>query len=632
MNLANPSGLLWAGLAVPIVIFYILKIRLRRVPVSTILFWRQIFEEKKPRSWWQRLRHLLSLLVQLAFLLLLVGALAQPFFAWEINTARRIVLVIDNSASMNATDVQPTRLGRAKELGQRVIDGMRARDQMALVAAGTQPQVICGLTGHQRTLHEHLDAVPASEGPTRVVEAVALARRLLDEDNNQRQHVQVIVLTDGCEKEIEKLADRDTVRLVGVGQRSGNVGITAFQVRRSLTDPIGYEILVEVVNHSEEPVECRLEIHLNDALLDVEPLKLAANDKWSKVMEKTSAEGGRLSAELNREDALAADNRAVALLPPRALQPVVLVSASGDLFLEKVLEANPLVRLSVSRRPSPQPLSPRGGRGARGEGGAVVVYHRKTPSSLPPGPALVIDPEGDCDLWRVGNKLQNPIVTKQDRESPLMAHVRLDNVLMPEARELTFTPAAGKPQVLAAALNGEPLLTALDRPQGKVVVLTVNLDKGDLPLRTAFPIFVTNALNWFAGERGELHEALATGSTTEVTLPDPTKIGYLLRSPDGSTRKLPPDVPKTTVGPLDRCGVWSIVPDKADAVPIREIACNLCNRDESDLRPPEALPSWGEEPTRALGFTDRPVWFYLLAAAWLLIAIEWYLYQRRWIS
>ena len=57
MNLANPTALLWGMLAIPIVIFYILKLRLRRVPVSTVIFWRQIFEEKKPRSIWQRLRH-----------------------------------------------------------------------------------------------------------------------------------------------------------------------------------------------------------------------------------------------------------------------------------------------------------------------------------------------------------------------------------------------------------------------------------------------------------------------------------------------------------------------------------------------------------------------------------------------
>src|SRR6476620_7115364 len=132
MNFAHPSAFALAALAIPIVVFYILKIRLRRVPISTVLFWRQIFEEKKPRSLWQRLRHLLSLLVQLALLLLLIFALAQPFFAWEANEARRVVLVLDNSASMNATDVAPSRLAAAKELALKAIDGLRHRDEMAI--------------------------------------------------------------------------------------------------------------------------------------------------------------------------------------------------------------------------------------------------------------------------------------------------------------------------------------------------------------------------------------------------------------------------------------------------------------------------------------------------------------------
>jgi hypothetical protein len=321
-----------------------------------------------------------------------------------------------------------------------------------------------------------------------------------------------------------------------------------------------------------------------------------------------------------------ADNRAVALLPHREYQPVTFVSATGDLFIEKVLEAHALVQLSVVRK------LPDGGDKPRRSPGTIMVYHHQVPNPLPPGPALVIDPEGGCDLWEVGGKIENPLVTKQDRDSPLMAHIRLDNVLMPEARKLTFTPAAGKPQVLAAALTGEPLLVALERPEGKVLVLTVNLDKGDLPLRTAFPILVTNTLGWFAGGRGELREALATGSITEVTLPQTSDGQYLLRGPDGQTRKLPPGVTRTTVGPLDQCGVWSIVADTPDAAPIQEIACNLANREESDLRPPESLPSLGEEPARAIGFAGRPIWFYLLAAAWLLAGLEWYLYQRRWIS
>src|SRR5256886_7883779 len=107
MSLANPTALFWLLLAIPVVVFYILKIRLKRVPVSTVIFWRQIFDEKKPRSLWQRLRHLISLLVQLALLGLLIAALTEPFFSWETLTARRVILIVDNSASMNATDAVP---------------------------------------------------------------------------------------------------------------------------------------------------------------------------------------------------------------------------------------------------------------------------------------------------------------------------------------------------------------------------------------------------------------------------------------------------------------------------------------------------------------------------------------------
>src|SRR5947199_7944880 len=136
MSLTNPGALAWLLLAVPVVIFYILKIRLKRVPVSTVIFWRQIFDEKKPRSLWQRLRHLVSLLVQLALLALLVAALTEPVFSWETLNARRVILVLDNSASMNATDVPPSRLAKAKEEAHRVVAGLRYTDEMAVVTAG----------------------------------------------------------------------------------------------------------------------------------------------------------------------------------------------------------------------------------------------------------------------------------------------------------------------------------------------------------------------------------------------------------------------------------------------------------------------------------------------------------------
>jgi hypothetical protein len=635
MSLANPLALLWGLLLVPIVIFYILKIRLKRVPVSTVIFWRQIFDEKKPRSLWQRLRHLLSLLVQLAFLFLVVAALAKPLFSWEAINARRIVLVLDNSASMNATDVTPSRFEKAKEQALRVVDGLRFQDEMAIVTGSTPPRVVCGLTGHQKTLAAAIRDLEATDSPTQLSAAAALARRLAVETDSGGKQNRIVVVSDGCAPGIADLVKAADVAVIGVGQKTGNLAITRFQVRRSTIDPIGYEILAEVMNLADEqPGDVRLAIALEGRPIDFKPLKFGTDGRWSEVIESTTAEGGLLTAELVVKaekdfqpyvDALMTDNRAVAVLPKRDPVPVHMHSPTGNLFLQKVLEANPLVRLTMSKE-LPKEFA----------AGSVTVFHRETPAKLPAGSVLVVDPTGSCDLWKIGEVLQNPIVTQQDRESPLMGHVRLDNVLFPEAHKLTFTPAAGKPQILASAVTGDPMFALIERPEGKVAVLTVNLDKGDLPFRTAFPILAMNCLNAFTSGSGDLREAFATGVTTDVTLPAAAAgtAEFLLRSPAGVTRKLPVGGGKVTLGPFDHCGVWAIVPLAAGAAPIEEYAVNLMNKTESDLRPSDvsSVPATAAEAGLAGGFLGGPAWWYLALAAWALVAFEWYLYQRRWIS
>jgi hypothetical protein len=660
MNLVNPAALLLAGLAVPIIVFYILKIRLRRVPVSTLLFWQQIFDEKKPRSLWQKLRHLISLLLQLAFLALLVLALADPIFRWQQARARRLVVVVDNSASMNAQDVLPSRLDAAKADGLKLIDGMRLGDELAIIAAGTEPRVACGPTDHQRSLRSALDSITPCDGPTRIFDAVALARRLLSGSEKARK---VVVLSDGAFDKAGELAREDDVELVAVGTKAGNVGITRLQARRSLLDPIGYEILVEVENASDEDVTLRLELDLEDEPIDVVPLKLAAGERSVQVFEKTSADGGRLKASIDRADPFEADNTAWAILPRRARQKVRLVTP-GNLFLEKVFEAIPLVDLDVERvaKDAQPPAAP--------ASGAITVYHRKFPDVLPDGHVFVIEPERSGPLWQLGEAIHNPVVAKQDKDSPLMMHIRLDNVVMPEARKLTLKAPA---RVLAESASGDPLYAVLERSgAGKLVVLTVDLDKSDLPLQTAFPIMVTNLMSWFGGTKGELREALAAGAVASLELPregepprEPseragsaggspslserkatTGADRVLISPDGREQpiELPAGTAKATLGPLDRCGVWSVVARAPQAPGSRtnldktalrgdvllELACNLADRRESDLRPHSDLP--GRPGNLAAGLAIRPIWYYLLVTAVMLTCWEWFLYQRRWID
>ncbi len=673
MSLANPFALFWLGLLVPVVVCYILKVRLRRVPVSTILFWRQIYDVNQPRSLWQRLRHWLSLVAQLALISLLVGALTDPFFAWETRQLRRIVLVVDNSASMNATDVSPSRLAAAKDEALRVIGGMRFRDELAIVAAGGPPRVVCGFSSHGRTLSHAVEDVVPTDNPTRVTEAVELARRLLGERQDEHQR-EIVVLTDNANpnptelvsvargllhysnaeltpnppdlSEVVQKPENHRDKPSGVntelivrrfGENTGNVGITQFQVRRSLIDPLGYEILAEVTNASDDAVECRLEIDLNEDVVDVVPLKLTPGQRWSQSFEKTSADGGHLTATIDRADALATDNRAWAVLPKREMMPMTLVS-EGNLFLQKVFESNPLVGLT---RVEPSGWKPTAALG-------ITVLHRHVPEQLPSGSFLVIDPRGSCDLWQLGEPVQNPIVSQQDKEfsNSLLGHVRLDNVLMPEARQVKFVGDEGV-KVLARSLAGDPLLAIIERPGLKVLLLTVNLDEGDLPLRTAFPILMMNALNWFTENRGELREALPTGAITEIEIVALTagarRESLSLIAPDGRRMALPMQAERLSLGPFDQCGIWRVVTpairDREEGTKLEEgettlleLACNLADRSESDVRVPKSDEATPTAVVSASLLGNRPVWFWLIAFAWLMMAVEWWAYQRRVIA
>jgi hypothetical protein len=221
--------------------------------------------------------------------------------------------------------------------------------------------------------------------------------------------------------------------------------------------------------------------------------------------------------------------------------------------------------------------------------------------------------------------------------------------------------------VLAGTLSGDAVYASIPRDTGKCLVLSVDLDKSDLAFRTAFPIMVTNALGWFRGDAGELRSSLATGEITKYAL-DVQKIAsdatLILRSPSGRESPIastprpvpvrdrkrsdsspspqqppaPPtntagDAPEVSLGPLDECGVWKLVaqqsPEKESIA--TELAVNLANESESDLRPHEELNDPTAAPLAASWFA-RPLWFYIALCACAIIVTEWFLYQRRVIT
>src|SRR3954452_5067995 len=138
------SGVQWAvlaGVPVGIIALYFLKLRRRPVQVSSTLLWKRSLEDLHVNSLFQRLRKNLLLFLQLLAVILAMLALTCPRIKGSGIQGQRFVLAIDNSASMSAADVKPSRLARAREEAKKVVSAMESDDLAKVITFSDRARV-----------------------------------------------------------------------------------------------------------------------------------------------------------------------------------------------------------------------------------------------------------------------------------------------------------------------------------------------------------------------------------------------------------------------------------------------------------------------------------------------------------
>src|SRR3954452_22350942 len=170
IQFATPLGATaWAvllGIPVGIIALYFLKLRRRPVQVPSTLLWRRSLEDLHVNSLFQRLRKNLLLVLQLLAALLAMLALTCPRIKGTGVQGQRFVLAIDDSASMSATDIKPTRLARAKEDAKKVVASMESDDLAMVITFSDRAKVVSNYTSDRRLLAQRIDAIQPSETTT----------------------------------------------------------------------------------------------------------------------------------------------------------------------------------------------------------------------------------------------------------------------------------------------------------------------------------------------------------------------------------------------------------------------------------------------------------------------------------
>ena len=631
MNLLNPLNFLWAiPLLGGIVALWMLRLKRQDVTVSSLYLWNTLLQETQANAPFQKLRRNVLLFLQLLAAFLLVFALARPFVYGAGVSGHTIVLVLDTSASMNATDVSPSRLAAAKAAADDFVDRqMRGGDVATVLSASAKPQsLLSGFTGDSGKLHAAIGGASGTDTVADMPAAMTLAQSLV----GTRSGAEIRVFSDGAYSadDLRKLGTLSyggtDVALTSIGTTSpDNVAITRLDGRRNPQTGVN-EVFAEVQLGGRPHSGGTLSLLKDGRLIDARALNFTNNTQVETFDSPLLKDGGIVTARLDDvKDDLATDNQASLVLAPPRPRRVLLVT-DGNIFLERGLNLDPDVVLAEC---TPDEFAT---VGKNGVGYGMVVFDGALPATpLPPGNYLVFGADNSQLPVSSSGSSDNPTYIDENRTHPVMRFVDLEGLHLRTALHTQTQPWG---QSLAEADSG-PLIAAGEHNGLRVVSVSFNLSDSDWPLRVSFPIFLTNSVRWLtaAGGLGSNNPETPTGGVASVTVP-PGQSSVSITRPDGS--KTAVNAPDTggvvLVDDTRLAGVYHAHAGSADY----PFAINLDSADESRLaaqKPPQLThPGTPMVAAVHLPLSRRAkddLWPTLAAAALVLLLVEWFVFHKR---
>jgi len=605
VSLLNPWALFWIAAAAPVILMYFLKLKRKKVPVSSTWLWARSIQDIRVNAPFQKLRSSLLLFLQILLILLATFALSDPIGRTTPPDERRWVFLIDRSASMQMKDVLPSRLEKAKETARALLKSCGPRDEVMVVAFANRAQVLTPLTADRATIERAIDAAEPADTVTRIQEAFRIAVSAVQPYKSRT----IVILSDGRFEPLQTGSEQIELKYVPIGAQARNAAVTAIEVRRPQKADEPYTVFAQLDLFAKEETELPVELHVNGELKAIKKVKMAPNSSGAVIFEVTKPEPQVVEVKIAMEDDLDADNRAWAVVRPD--RPRLLIAGSGNFFLEKAL-----AQIRDMDAFSAEDFS----KTSTGDYD-IVVLHGILPESLPEGRYLIL---GELPKWeglKAEGELAQPAVVDWDRRHPVARMVNFNGLYVKSAPKIGLPPFAAP---IVEAPDNVPLIFSYEKGRTRAVVVTFKLLDSDWPLRLSFPLFLSNALDWL---REEGHSQTRPGEALRIRLAD-DETEVEISGPGGRKSKLVGESGRDVVyGDTDRCGIYTVTRKKG----VQRIALNLLDPQESrGTVEPEIKTVSGQVTTgSAIPPVVRPYWRWLALAVFALLIGEWIIYHRR---
>lgn len=622
MILLAPLALWLSLLGAGVVALYLLKVKRERVLVPSLEFWQALVGQKQTRTLFQRLKRWISLMLWLLILAIIILSIANPVLTLGKIKPRSIVVVIDNSASMQAIEQEKSRLELAVSELERLTTGRPVRDEWLLIEAGRDVRVLQGWTHRHSAILDAADTIEPHHGETQLGESLSLATQLIEGRDDQT----IVLLSDGSSAQgyAGHLED-DRIIHIPVGEEDDNVGITRISVLPSRLQA-NQHVYVRVESCSSQFVECNLIAEVDGVTVEVLPIELEpGGEVWEQTLVFDEPEGGDLRVSIDRADILDADNEAFAIMPPITAAKVALVSDQLEaFFFEQALSAMvPLIDPAGSTTISDTEIDSIDW--AQSPADIVIFNTESMPSSVNAEAVVSINGIPEWTGARVIGEVVNPRLVIHDPDHPLVRYLDFAGSSIVRAKKIDLVRSA---EVLVTSEAGDPLVF-LSREAGRdTLCFAFDVFETDLPFRNAFPIMLRNAVGYLIEEQTQpMPEQVRVGevvrpkrfidqdSVSAVTSEDGEERATELKVEQGSFEYQDTGRPRTVRFDLGGDTGYT--------------AINISSASETLLNP---VSLRGDTSTLEASSTllSRPPWVILTIIAVILVVFEWSSFHLRW--
>ena len=601
MTLGQPLGLALLSLAIPIVIVYLLRGNPRRRSTSAAFLWRGLDQQQTARRSWRRPPRSLALLLQL--LALTAGALALARPSLGETSPRQFVYLLDASASMQATDVAPSRFDAARAAIRTELDKLGPGDRATLIRIGAHPEVLASGSSTAE-LRRALERATPGAAPVDLRDALAMAGQRVERPLGEGS--EIVVFTDGTLQEPPGLGLLPLpVRLVRVGERGDNQGVSSLQVRRTVGQSNRLAGFAVLTNYGDGPARVPVRLLADGLLLETRLVDLPARGRSEQPFDLPA--GARsVAVALGGRDSLALDDRAEVSVPENRRRSALLVSRSPDAW-EQALGVVPGVDLQT-QHPD----------GYRDLGADVVVFDGFVPPQLPGGQLILVNPPPENGLVEVLGDVREVQISSFDPQHPILRSLDLGAIRLVKASRLAVPRWATS----IAETPAGPLILQGDLDGRRVIVLGFDPQLSGLEKLITFPIMVSNTMDYLS--RSGTDPWVVPGQA--VTLPvDPDAREVTLDRPDGSRQVLAPRGGAARIDAAEQVGRYTLRQRLASGPIVeRTFAVNLFGESEADVAPRALADRPPAAPLELVANQPGPpIWLPFVALGLALLGLEW---------